>query len=402
MSDIRFITICHGLHNHGGHEYMYTKGICDSLPKNFSHEVWGRKDVIPEVEASLSVEPVFSKVDYNQEMNLLFKGWKLLERESKWFREIRARLKILSTTLRSDEKVVVFVHTFSIYNVWSWLFLVKYFQKNNIQLLLFFRYSSLLLPNGLKPLFYLLCSKLPKNDVIYLTDTEQLKSEYAATSQLDLRVMPVVAKTSFDKIEELSDSDDNTILLSYLGSARVDKGFQNLPSIVEKAYSMNLGSKIKFIIQASIPGVDYLESPCEIALLRLKELSSREGYDIQLILEHLSDGAYENLLEKSNLILLPYTGITYKVQSSGILVEAMAHGIPCIVPRGTWMESELSRTGGGVAFDSNDPSDVARSACSLLDNFSTYDSLAKKGAKEIKSHHGAPAQAAEIVKLISS
>ena len=164
---------------------------------------------------------------------------------------------------------------------------------------------------------------------------------------------------------------------------------------------MKLDDNVQFTIQASIPGVDHLETPCQIALQKLKVLSEVEGYNIQLIFEHLSEESYERLLAETDLVLLPYTGITYKAHSSGILVEAMSHGLPCIVPRGTWMESELNRTGGGVAFDSEDPDDVARSVCSLLDDFSRYASLAKKGITEIKYRHGASAQATEIVKLIS-
>lgn len=403
MGKIKFITVCHNLHNYGGHEYMYTQGICDSMPPKFSHDVWGRKDVIADIQAKLRVKPVFSRVEYNQEMNIFLKACKLVEREFRWFIEFKHLLKTQLLNIKREESIVFFVHTFSIYNVWSWLYLKKYFQRDNVQVILFFRYSSLLLPKFLKPFFYWLCSRFPKDsrNFLYLTDTEQLKIEYAKNCGLNLFVVPVVAKTNYQHSLKGRNGIDKTIHLSYLGSARVDKGFQHLPSIIEKVYSMNLGDNIKFTIQASIPGVDYLESPCEIALQRLKVLSEVKGYNIQLILEHLSEDAYDDLLAETNLVLLPYTGISYKAHSSGILVEAMSYGLPCIVPQNTWMESELNRTGGGVAFDPRDPEDLAKSVCRLLEDFSSHDALAKKGAKEMKYRHGAQAQAAEIVKLIA-
>ena len=130
MSKIKFITVCHNLHNYGGHEYMYTQGICDSMPSNFLHDVWGRKDVIPDIQTKLRVKPVFSKVEYNQEMNIFLKARKLVEREFRWFIELKDMLDTQLSDARHYEKVVFFVHTFSIYNVWSWLYLKSYFQKD--------------------------------------------------------------------------------------------------------------------------------------------------------------------------------------------------------------------------------------------------------------------------------
>jgi glycosyltransferase involved in cell wall biosynthesis len=402
--NVRFITVCHGLHNYGGHEYMYTKGICDSLPDNYICEVWGRKDVIPEIINTLSVRPVFSNVEYNQEMNIFLKSIKLFEREVKWFGEMRTELKKMKNASSDANQVVFFVHTFSIYNIWSWLCLLKIFRLNNFRLILFFRYSILLLPRPLKPIHRWICSKLPKNDkrFLYLTDTEELKLEYFKASELNLDVMPVVAKTTFGMPKLLEANGDGQIRLSYLGSARVDKGFQHMPLIVEKVFSAGFDKDIQFIIQASIPGVDYLESSCAIALQRLKELSLSEGYNIELIFEHLSDQDYEELLSKTNLVLLPYTGLTYKVQSSGILVESMAHGLPCIVPKDTWMESELSRTGAGLAFNPENPNDIAEKVCTLIADFPSYDKLAKEGVIKLKGVHGASAQAAELQKLLES
>lgn len=405
MRNIRFITICHNLHNFGGHEYMYTKGIHNNLPQEYETEVWGRKDVITEVEASLDVEPIFSRVEYTQDMNFFMKAVKLIEREFKWYLEIRRKLKEIDEKADVNKKIVFFVHTFSIYNVWSWLFLQRYFRGDNKQLFLFFRYSCLLLPKPLRPFFHLLCSRCPKpasNNFYYLTDTEELRVEYEENSGMELAVMPVVANTASTILGPKQSSNSGVLTLTYLGSARVDKGFQHLPSIIESVNMLDIGRPIRFCIQASIPGVDYLEGPCEEALTRLRDLQVNSGMEIELHFEHLPDDVYVKLLSTSDLLLLPYSGPTYQVQSSGILVEAMSFGVPCIVPAGTWMEKQLGITGGGVVFDAQVPGDADRSVCELLEKFDKVDKAAKSGAKLMQGRHGAAAQAAAVVTMINA
>jgi len=404
MRKIRFITICHNLHNFGGHEYMYTKGIHDNLPEEFEIEVWGRKDVIVEVKTALDVQPIFSKVDYSQDMNFLMKAVKLIEREFKWYSEIRRKLKAIDKKTDVNEKIVFFVHTFSIYNVWSWLFLMRYFRAPNRQLLLFFRYSCLLLPRRLRPLFHLICSKFPNvsRDLRYLTDTKELSVEYEQNSGMELAVMPVVANTSSQASDTGYSSDDGVLTLTYLGSARVDKGFQHLPSIIESVNSLDIGRPLRFCIQASIPGVDYLEAPCQQALIRLRDLHINSEMEIELYFDHLPDDIYIKFLRTSDVLLLPYVGPTYQVQSSGILVEAMSFGVPCIAPAGTWMETQLRMTGGGVVFDSQVTGDVNRSVCELLQNFETVSEAAKSGVKLMQGRHGAAAQAGALLSLIDA
>ena len=405
MSKIRFITICHNLHNFGGHEYMYTKGIHDNLPKEYELEVWGREDVIAEVEASLDVEPIFSKVDYTQDMNFFMKAVKLIEREFKWYSEARRKLKAIDEKTDVNEKIVFFVHTFSIYNVWSWLFLRDYFRGANKQLFLFFRYSCVLLPRPLRPLFHLICSRYPKptsNNFYYLTDTEELRVEFKENSGMELAVMPVVANTASQTLDTRHSSNNDVLTLTYLGSARADKGFQHLPSIIESVKLLDIGRPIRFCIQASIPGVDYLEGPCQEALTRLRDLQLNSGIEIELHFEHLPDDVYVKMLSTSDVLLLPYSGPTYQVQSSGILVEAMSFGVPCIAPVGTWMEKQLRITGGGVVFDAQIPGDVERSVCELLESFDKVNKSANSGAKLMQGRHGAAAQAAAVVAMINT
>lgn len=397
---IKFIMACYGLHNYGGHEYMYTKAIRDNLPKNFECQIWARKDIISEIKSELNAKPVFSKIQYNQEQSFFIKLYKLSIREYLWHKETKKELKRISS---DNVDTIVFVHTFSLYSVWSWLRLLKYFNKSSIKLFLLFRYSEILLPRYLKNLYKYLCRKFPKNNpnINYFTDSNELAYEYKKSSNIELNVLPVMAKTDHDFIKK--DFDNRKILnISYLGCARNDKGFFNIPSIIKRINKMSSDFEIVFNIQASLPGTDYMEKSCAEALdeinLLMKSSSSKK---INLYRDQLNDSDYESLLLSSDLILLPYTGESYKVQTSGILIEAMANGIPCIVPKNTWMDKEIEKTFGGMIFDPIKHDDIATSVEKLINKYAEIYKNAQSSMNIVRQNHGPVAQTNELLRFIN-
>ena len=384
----QILIFSHNLHGYSGHEYMYTKELLNNLTKNLKPIVVGRKDINEVIRKELNVIRVFSTIDYNQEQSLPVKFFKLLEREIKWFYEFRDFLK-KNKLYKGD---IIFIHSFSIYNTWSWIYFSKYFAKRGVKFLLLFRYSELLLPRLIRPLHRLICNLLPKeNDNIqYLTDSRNLTEEYSRFSEINLAPGPVMAKTHINEKRILTERKGE-ICLSYLGAARSDKGFYLLPDLVDKILSSSK-YKLKINIQASLPGTKYIDKKCGQAIEKLKLISNRNN-NLKLHLEQLTDEKYNDLLLTTDIMLLPYTGVTYKVQTSGVLIESMANGIPCIVPNNSWMEEELKKTKGGISCNVESKKELYNALVDLIEDIDIFSKNAVLGSDNVRKEHGPSALA---------
>lgn len=388
----RVIVVCTGLHGFVGHEFTYTKLVERSLPKGVGFEVWGREDAPSAVSNEFEFQSVFSRINYTQEDSLHKKAWSLLKREAMWFFEFRRALSRYRERRENTRRTIFLLHTFSLYNTWLWLIFARYLRSDGTELALLFRYSSVLIPQALRPFFYWLVRKFPRasRHHIYLTDSHRLRDEYLAKTGLELAVLPVpVELPSATEMRMFQDSNSQRLRISYIGAAREDKGFAEIPRIVQAVLNSEFASRVEFFIQISASGTGYLDSKCLKAIEQLRLIqSTKSGNAVRLIDKPLNETEYKAFLTESNLILLPYTGRSYSVQTSGILIEAAIYQTPCIVPKGTWLEDELATTGGGIAFDPDVPGSAELAVLQLLRSYETYAERARIGAQIIAEKHG--------------
>lgn len=386
------IVVCTGLHGFVGHEFTYTKLVERSLPQGVSFEVWGRKDAVSAVSAEFEFQPVFSKINYTQEDSLSKKAWSLLKREVMWFFEFRQALVRYRQRSDKTRRTIFLLHTVSLYNTWQWLLFARSLKQDNTELAILFRYSSVLLPKPLRRFFYWLVAKFPQmpGRYVYLTDSHRLRDEYLANTGLELSVLPVPVELPPARATRSAQRKPGQRLrISYLGAARSDKGFAELPNIVRTVLDSEFASQAEFYIQASASGAGYVENECRQAIEDLKLIQSSVGDSVVCLLEKpLDESDYKALLALSDLILLPYTGHSYKVQTSGILIEAAIYQVPCIVPKGTWMEDELAVTGGGKAFSPDVPGSAGYAVLAVLRTYENYARMAHAGNEIVAERHG--------------
>jgi len=128
------------------------------------------------------------------------------------------------------------------------------------------------------------------------------------------------------------------------GGARLEKGYALLPPIVER-----LRGRAAFLVHAGV--VDAASDP--IIQRAHRALLAAAGPGLTIIEGNLTATAYAEMLARVDLMLLPYSAAAYGARSSGILAEALALGIPAVVPAGCWM-AEMVAAGQGVAFTDSD------------------------------------------------
>lgn len=174
-----------------------------------------------------------------------------------------------------------------------------------------------------------ICEDLCAQHMIsFYTDSQRLMEQYNLFSQCRFSVLPI-PHTGYSMC---TDKREKTVI-SYLGDARPEKGFLHLPEIVDALSNEN----VWFQIQAyfNIPGGEGGIAACRRRLRRRKNLTLYE--------RPLDVNEYASVLAQTDIMLILYDPKQYYARSSGIFAEAMAAGIPTIVPADTWMSEQVCK-----------------------------------------------------------
>ena len=206
------------------------------------------------------------------------------------------------------------------------------------------------------------------------TDTKELAEDYMKFSSLPFNVLPIPFRQDFLENHDVLLPDANQkIRVVYIGDPREEKGFHWLPFLIDFLSDDYLKTnKVVLEIQASIHPVNS-ELKCINALEILK------SYPPEWIKFHGLDGPlnpenYYHLLSNAHVIICPYDKPTYHSRSSGTLTEAIAAGVPTIVPAETWL-SNHQPLGSGLTFDGLQ--DFLFKTKKLIDDFPEFLEKAK-------------------------
>lgn len=189
---------------------------------------------------------------------------------------------------------------------------------------------------GLRNAFQVLLDGLKNEKVFFYTDTKELTEQYSELKIAKFTTLPI----PHTHPEPSHKINHEKIIISYLGDARTEKGYHHLPAIIDDLWKKYVKTgKVIFKIQSNfnIPGGE--PNPA----LAKNLLSVFPSDKVELISDPPSLKEYTDLLLSSNIILLPYERDNYYARSSGVLAEALAAGIPVLVPEGSWMSRQFQR-----------------------------------------------------------
>jgi len=168
----------------------------------------------------------------------------------------------------------------------------------------------------------------------FYTDTEELTEQYDRLGIMRFRTLPV--PHTYSAADRIAHS--GPLRLTYLGDARTEKGFDQLPHLASRLEADYLATKrAKLVLQCNynIPGGEP-----RVALAR-GELESMPGEYVEFYRRPLTSEEYRDLLLRADVNLLCYDAENYYARSSGVLVESLAVGIPVIVPGGCWLSRQF-------------------------------------------------------------
>jgi len=188
--------------------------------------------------------------------------------------------------------------------------------------------------------------------VRFHADTERLAATFSQLTGVGFLHAPI----PFDQTHLLAALADaapragDALSVLYLGDARLEKGYTDLPAAVASVWTDLLEpGRIRFVIQSNFntaggePGV----------LSAQQQLAAYGDRRVRLLPEALDAPAYYRHLAEADIALIPYDGARYRERSSGVLVEAMAAGLPVVTSTGSWMETQVGAD-NAVLFDAPD------------------------------------------------
>jgi len=172
--------------------------------------------------------------------------------------------------------------------------------------------------------------------VHFLTDSERLSAEYRALGVGQVATIPVPVVLP---VEEPAALEAGRVDVAFLGSARVEKGFCELPALVQAMARESGGRAVRTVVQIT------RNSPDPRVRDTLEELRRMERALPSGVLE-LRDSpvpmpVYYSWMRSAGIVLLPYISDKYNASTSGIFVEAICFGVPVLAPANSWMADTI-------------------------------------------------------------
>jgi glycosyltransferase involved in cell wall biosynthesis len=163
--------------------------------------------------------------------------------------------------------------------------------------------------------------------LLLYADTNDLAALFQAACGLTVRPVPPPVSVPIEIARDRPVGEKPHLL--FIGGARLEKNYHRLPAIVAACRG-----RARFTFHSG--PVDAASDP--LLQRAHREAQALSGPDLTLIERALSPSEYWTLLADADLVLLNYDAAAYGPRSSGILVEALAIGVPAVVPAGCWME----------------------------------------------------------------
>ncbi|WP_308256111.1 glycosyltransferase [Geminocystis sp. GBBB08] len=84
---------------------------------------------------------------------------------------------------------------------------------------------------------------------------------------------------------------------------------------------------------------------------------------------------YYQLLMSADLLVIPYNVNSYRYRTSGVLTESLAAGKPVIVPKNSWLASQVDESRGGIY---QNHQDISKTIIKVINNIREYQKNAQE------------------------
>lgn len=215
----------------------------------------------------------------------------------------------------------------------------------------------------------------------FYTDSKGLARQYHEMApNLLFRVLPVPYPVPAEYPVGRS-RQAGPLRLTYVGDARVEKGYDLLPQLMSELGETLLDGRTARLVAQSNAAMSLEDDVIARARDALKRYPATQ---VELLTHVLAVDEFNTLLSDADIVILPYDAQSYRNRSSGILVQAIAAGKPVVVPSGTWL-SDTAPPGTNVQFDT--PERLSKAVVSAIQSFDTLSAEAARHALAWRTFH---------------
>lgn len=216
--------------------------------------------------------------------------------------------------------------------------------------------------------------------VVLAAETEGMREELARFSGLPVALYPHPVPAPPARREE-DVRDDGPVTISCPGFARHEKGSDLLQEAIKRILLSPGGGDFRFLVQWPEP----FPMP-DGTLLGIDPELARDPR-VEWLNSSLDADAYEALMARSDLVILPYRQESYHHRVSRVAIEAASRGIPMIYTTGTWSGSIAEIAGAGVAIAEETVEAVVEAVHKARLGLEVLRSRALGGAAKVAAYH---------------
>ncbi len=230
---------------------------------------------------------------------------------------------------------------------------------------------------------------LDPDRLLLFTFDAAASAEYSRLMELPVRVLPAVHQAPC--AVRPRERSPRGLTLGFLGQQRAEKGVNLLPDLIR---SLLLSEPdLRFLIQDG----DISDRPITRELARLAEQQPR----VEFVHQSAGPALWRQMMERTDLMVLPYEIARYRASYSAVAVEAVGAGIPLVVPSGTSLESlAVEYQGAAASFALWDSESIAAAIRRAVRDFDRLASGALKGAQAWSRNNGSRAFVDQLLEFI--
>ena len=178
-----------------------------------------------------------------------------------------------------------------------------------------------------------------KSVKMYASDYE-IRAKYEHILQKKIEIHPCILVGG--SVSCNRQKNNNVIL--YLGDAKPEKGFMDLPFLLRKYCSEEDRGDVEFIVQYTISNEN---EDLKLVARKIDDLAKAD-IRIKVIKRFVSQEEIDDVLDSADSIVFNYDELEYKYKSSGVLWLAAKYGLRMYFMTNTWLNREAARLGSQV------------------------------------------------------
>ena len=203
--------------------------------------------------------------------------------------------------------------------------------------------------------------------VVLAAETQALCDALSKLSGAKFTMLPQPVRAAFDIGQT---PDTAPIVIGSYGPPRHEKGSDILIEAISKYLQSTDRRDVQFAVQWT---EDFsLADGTKITIPQSLKSDSR-FVSIDYV---FGAGEYAEWLKKTSIMALPYRH-DYALRGSRVVLEAMIHGIPVLVSRGTTLDEHMNRFGAGMDIPANNVSALAEAFGKVVDSAGELKSQAR-------------------------